>query len=196
MKACCFPQLFLMVSLAVFATSLVAQAQPTANSKVTTVYLLRHAEKDSASTPSDPTLSAVGQVRAEALRPLLARRYPAALFTTDTRRTRATLAPLAAATHLEPLVYDPQALPALAARIRTEYIGKEVVVVGHANTLLPLIEALGGTSPIEEIRDDEYDYLFTVRMTAGALPTVAVRGYGPERRPATSGRPAHAPPPR
>ena len=30
--------------------------------------------------------------------------------------------------------------------------------------------------------DDEYDYLFTVRLVEGISPTVGVRGYGPERK--------------
>jgi hypothetical protein len=61
-------------------------------------------------------------------------------------------------------------------------MGKTVVVVGHSNTLLPLIESLGGTPPVEKIADNEFDFLFTVRIVEGALPTVAVQGYGPERR--------------
>lgn len=153
-----------------------------AKASVTTIYLVRHAEKDSTANPADPALSAVGQVRAQALRQLLARRYPVALFTTDTKRTRATLAPLAAALKLEPQVYDPKETTALAVRIRKEYVGKAVVVVGHSNTLLPLIESLGGTPPVEEIGENEYDYLFTVRIAEGALPTVGVRGYGSERK--------------
>ena len=42
---------------------------------------MHHAEEDSVSNPADQTL--------------LVRRYPAALFTIDTKRTRATLALLA-----------------------------------------------------------------------------------------------------
>ena len=38
---------------------------------------------------------------AQPLRPLLVRRYQAALFTIDTKRTRATLAPLAETTKLK-----------------------------------------------------------------------------------------------
>ncbi|MCC3152494.1 histidine phosphatase family protein [Hymenobacter sp. BT770] len=179
--------LFLLVGLAAFLSSATARAQAPAKGKakprVTTVYLVRHAEKDTAaSTLSDPPLSAVGEVRAQVLSQLLARRHPAALFTTDTKRTRATLAPLAAATRLEPQVYNPKETTALALRIRKEYLGKTVVVVGHSNTLLPLIESLGGTPPVESIADNEYDYLFTVRITEGALPKVSVQGYGPERR--------------
>lgn len=167
-----------------------AQPKPKAAGKpsVTTVYLVRHAEKDSTSNPADPALSAVGRVRAQALSRLLARRHPAALFTTNTARTRATLAPLAAATKLEPQVYDAKETTALAVRLRKEYAGKVVVVVGHSNTLLPLIESLGGTPPVEEIGDNEYDYLFTVRISDGALPTVGVQGYGPERTPAAAAK--------
>ncbi|WP_310396070.1 phosphoglycerate mutase family protein [Hymenobacter sp.] len=181
MAARFFLRFSLLAGLVALGFPAIAQAQAPAKPEVTTIYLVRHAEKDSVFS-SDPALSAVGQVRAQALSQLLARRRPVALFTTDTKRTRATLAPLAAATKLEPQVYDPKETTALAVRLRQEYIGKTVVVVGHSNTLLPLIESLGGTRPVEEIGENEYDYLFTVRISDGVLPVVGVRGYGPERR--------------
>ena len=189
-----------MLAVAVLATvgpvsSAQAQARPSAKSKtkpvLTTVYLVRHAEKDSTSDPADPTLSALGQVRAQALRQTLARHRPVALFTTDTKRTRATLAPLAEALKLEPQVYDAKQTTALAVRILKEYKDKPVVVVGHSNTLLPLIESLGGTAPVDAIADNEYDYLFTIRIGGGTLPTVALRAYGPEPKPV--GKPAATP---
>ena len=92
---------------------------------------------------------------AQALRPLLVRRHPAALFTIDTKRTRATLAPLAEATKLKLQVHNPKESNVLAARIRQEYAGKTVIVVDHSNTLLPCIAVLGGTSPVKEIGDKE-----------------------------------------
>lgn len=179
--------LIALAGLALLASGSGARAQerpaaPKTRSAATTVYLVRHAERDTAANQTDPALSAVGLVRAQALSQLLARRHPAALFTTDTRRTRATLVPLSAATQLTPQVYDAADPAALAGRIRQEYAGKTVVVVGHSNTLLPLIEALGGAPPVEEINENEYDYLFTVRLADGTLPTVAMRGYGPERK--------------
>ena len=188
MKARISIWLFLLTGLTASVSSSVCQAQaqaaPAGKGKagVTTIYLTRHAEKDTTGNPADPALSAVGQVRAQALRKLLVRKRPAAIFTTDTKRTRTTVAPLAAALKLEPEVYNPKETTALALRLRRDFVGKTVVVVGHSNTLLPLIESLGGTPPVEEIGDDEYDYLFTVRITEGVLPTVEVRGYGPERK--------------
>ncbi|OGX87622.1 hypothetical protein BEN47_00150 [Hymenobacter lapidarius] len=181
--------MFLLTGLAALLGSSACRAQvPVAAGKgkakasLTTIYLMRHGEKDTIGNPADPALTAVGQARAQALRQLLARKRPTAIFTTDTKRTRATVAPLAAAVKVEPEVYNAKETTALAQRLRRDYVGKTVVVVGHSNTLLPLIESLGGTPPVEEIGDNEYDYLFTVRIAEGVLPVVEVRGYGPERK--------------
>jgi phosphohistidine phosphatase SixA len=158
------------------------KAAPKIKPLITTVYLVRHAEKDSTSDRADPTLSAVGQARALALRQTLERRHPAALFTTDTKRTRATLAPLAEALKLEPQVYDPHRGRDLADRILKEYAGKSVVIVGHSNTILSLIDDFGAIPPLDEIAENEYEYLFTVRTAEGMQPIVEMRGYGAERR--------------
>lgn len=155
---------------------------------VTTIYIVRHAEKDSLSDPADPELSALGRVRAAALNQLMAKRLPAALFTTDTKRTRATLAPLAAATKLEPQVYDPARGRDLADKILKEFPGRSVVIVGHSNNVLSLIDDFGAVPPIDQIGDKEYEYLFVVRSGEGLMPTVEMRGYGAERKPKAEAR--------
>ena len=181
--------MWLMAGLAAFAGTSAAQTPATTKVKtkiksvVTTIYIVRHAEKDSTSDRADPTLSALGQTRALALRKTLMGHHPAALFTTDTKRTRATLAPLAEALKLEPQTYDPKRGRDLADRILKEYAGKSVVIVGHSNTVLSLIDDFGATPPVEEIGENDYEYLFTVRVAEGMMPTVDMRGYGPERRP-------------
>lgn len=149
---------------------------------ITTVYIVRHAEKDSLIKTDDPELSAEGRARALALNQTLAKHQPAALFTTDTKRTRATLTPLAAALRLEPQTYDPKRGRDLADRILKDYAGKSVVIVGHSNTVLSLIDDFGGIPPVDEIADNEYDYLFVVRVAEGMQSTVETRGYGAERR--------------
>ena len=96
------------------AASSAAAAPP-----VTTIYLVRHGEKDLSPGLADPGLTSAGEARAQVLAKKLAGRHPAALFTTDTRRTRATLVPLAQATRLTPLVYnakDPTRWPFACAR--------------------------------------------------------------------------------
>ncbi|MBJ6144700.1 histidine phosphatase family protein [Hymenobacter sp. BT559] len=143
-----------------------------------TIYLVRHAEKDLTPGLSDPPLTPAGEVRAQQLGRLLAKRHPAALFTTDTRRTRATLAPLAQATGRTPEVYDAKNPAALAARLSQEFGGKTVVVVGHSNTLLPLLSALGVAPLPGEIRDEEYNYLFKVKLRQGQPARLVMSRYG------------------
>ncbi len=145
---------------------------------VTTIYLVRHAEKDLTPGLLDPPLTPAGEARAQLLGKRLARRHPAALFTTDTRRTRATLAPLAQATGLVPLVYNAQDPNGLAIRLYKEYAGRTVVVVGHSNTLLPLLTALSVTAPMQEIKEDEFDYLFKVELRPGQPARLTVSHYG------------------
>ena len=145
---------------------------------VTTIYLVRHAEKFPGAGLLDPTITPAGEVRAQLLAQRLSRRQPAALFTTDTRRTRATLAPLAAVTGLVPTVYDAKKPDALAIQIYKEYAGRTVVVVGHSDTLLPLLAALGIRAPMQEIKDNEYDYLFRVELRPGELARLKVEHYG------------------
>ena len=144
----------------------------------TTIYLVRHAEKALTPGLTDPPLTSTGDARAQALAKKLAAKHPAALFTTDTRRTRATLAPLAQATGLTPLVYSAQDPAALAARLAREYAGRTVVVVGHSNTLLPLLAALSVQAPMQEIKDEEFDYLFKVKLRAGQPAVLKVSRYG------------------
>ncbi|MGI4866519.1 MAG: histidine phosphatase family protein [Janthinobacterium lividum] len=145
---------------------------------VTTIYLVRHAEKDLTPGVADPLLTPAGEARAQALRQKLAGKHPAALFTTDTRRTRATLAPLAVATGLTPLVYSPKDPDAFAIRLYKEYAGRTVVVVGHSNTLLPLLAALGVKAPMQEIKDEEFGYLFRVELREGQPAKLKVSQYG------------------
>ncbi|WP_205499729.1 SixA phosphatase family protein [Rufibacter psychrotolerans] len=151
----------------------------------TVVYLVRHAEKASAQTmmssaamAEDPELSPAGQERAQALKAKLGKKRPAALFATPYRRTRQTLQPLAEATNLEIHPYDARNGQALAQKIRQEYAGKTVVVAGHSNTVLPLLEALGGTKPFPEIADHHYDYLFKVTLQENKPTKVEVATYG------------------
>jgi len=143
----------------------------------TTVYIVRHAEKQS--TPGDPDLTPAGEKRAVALRETLEKRNIAAIFTTNTRRTRATIAPLATALKLPPIVYDAGKQLGIAEQIRDEYKGKTVVVVGHSNTVLPLMQELGAALPVAQIGDNEYSYLFVVKLPLnGGTPTATAGHYG------------------
>lgn len=180
--------LSLLISLLL---ALAASAHPAVKPPVTTIYIVRHAEKDPAAGADDPALSPAGEARARLLAQRLARYHPAALFTTDTRRTRATLAPLAQAVGLVPERYSAQDPDSLAIHLYRDFAGKTVVVVGHSNTLLPLLKALGVQTTITEIKDAEYNYLFKVELRPNEPARLQVSRYGaaPRPTPAAAGSP-------
>ncbi|MBX0289861.1 histidine phosphatase family protein [Hymenobacter sp. HSC-4F20] len=162
------------------AAGCASSSQKAGKQPATIVYVVRHGEKETAPGLPDPPLTAAGQQRAQALADTLAGRGVRAIFSTATTRTRSTAAPLATARQLPVQPYDARQLKALAARIRREYPGQAVLVVGHSNTILETVEALGAPRPVPTVQDAEYDYLLEVRLprdTTQAATAVA-RRYG------------------
>jgi broad specificity phosphatase PhoE len=131
------------------------------------VFVVRHAEKASdANEPSVP-LSEAGAARAARLAAMLKDAGVSAVYSTDTVRTRKTAEPLAAARKLQIRIYEPTgadgkvSLKALAERLRRENAADVVLVVGHSNTIGPLLSELGCVESVS-IAGDEYDNLFLV----------------------------------
>ena len=146
---------------------------------VTTVILVRHAEKAAATAMTNEVpLSGTGSARAKELARVLAGTHIDAIYTTQYLRTKQTAAPLAAEHHMEPVVADPATL---ANTIRTKHAGQTVVVVGHSNTTPDLIRALGVASP-PSIGDNEYDDLFIVTLAPGSAPKLVTLRYGAAQR--------------
>lgn len=144
-----------------------------AASPSTTVYLVRHAEK---ADGDDPTLSPAGQTRAIALAHVLADAGLAAVFVTDTRRSRDTAAPVAAATGLAATRYDARDARALATTVRADHAGQAVLVVGHSNTLDDLATAFGAHG-LADLDESQYDRLYVVQAGDGDVRLLRLR-YG------------------
>lgn len=129
---------------------------------VTTVYVVRHAEKESAEIGGrDPSLTAQGRSRAEALAAMLGDDDVNAVFATEFKRTQETVEPLAAALGVpvrESAAGQPEAL---SARILDEFAGATVVVAAHSNTVPRILAALGVREEIV-IDESEYGDLFVV----------------------------------
>ena len=132
---------------------------------VTTVILIRHAEKVDAS--ANPGLSAAGQRRAQSLERLLRDVPIAAVYTTPFTRTRHTAQPAAAGRGLSPteITADTKLAENTAARV-LDHSGKAVLVVGHSNTIPDTIRALG-FKDVPAIEDTEYDRLFICTLVDG-----------------------------
>lgn len=129
--------------------------------KVTTVYVLRHAEK--APDGHDPPLSDAGQARAEALERAIPPKRVDVVYATQYLRTQETVYPLAAAAGLQPEVYPADHVEQLAKLIRTKHRNQTVVVCGHSNTVGPILRALGVHSKVP-LAEDDYGDLFVVTI--------------------------------
>lgn len=138
---------------------------PHAQSRVTTVFIVRHAEKATEPASRDPALSEAGQRRAQALAKAVRSAGVTAVFSTDTRRTRDTATPAATQASVQVELYDHQRPEELIRRIRERYAGQSILIVGHSNTVPGLVQAFGG-SAVEEIPESEYDNLFVVTATS------------------------------
>lgn len=128
------------------------------------VFVVRHAEKQSEANDRDVPLSEAGRARAKRLAATLKDAGIVAIYSTDTVRTRTTTEPLASASKIEPVLYDssgPEALKTLADRILREHRDDNVLVVGHSNTIAPLVEALGCKDRVT-VGAQEYDGLWIV----------------------------------
>ncbi|HEY0896674.1 MAG TPA: phosphoglycerate mutase family protein [Sphingobacteriaceae bacterium] len=155
----------------------------TALAQKTTVYVVRHAEKD-VSDPSDrnPPLSKTGQQRAADLFRVLEKENVDAIFSTDYLRTRSTAGPVAENRNITIAAYPPSDFAGLAEKIKKEYAGKTVLVVGHSNTVLQIVQALGGQPGISELTEEDYDYLFRVTIGDGGKTETAVTQFGEKNR--------------
>ena len=149
---------------------------------VTTVYLVRHAEKE-ATPPADPPLSEAGQARAKSLARILGKAGIKTIYTSQFARTKQTAEPLAQALGLTgtvvPVTMDttmknelaPQYLKDMAERIYAK-AGESTLIVGHSNTVPALIKALGG-DVVPSIPDSDYDNLFVLTVYAKGKAKVA-----------------------
>lgn len=145
----------------------------------TTIWLVRHAEKSTANPAErDPELSETGLKRSADLAQVLQKEKVTAIYSTNYKRTLATATPLATKLKLTPVIYDAKDLTAIANKALSENKGKTALIVGHSNTLVPVIKALNGSVSIEELTDDDYDMLFKVVIDQSGKATVTITNYG------------------
>jgi broad specificity phosphatase PhoE len=158
---------FKLFAFLVLAGALLA---PAARAEPTMVYVVRHGEKVSAGKERDPDLTAQGAARARTLAAILRKAGIGHVFSTPTRRTRATAAPLAAMAGVEVQSYDADKPALVVARIKA--LAGATLLVGHSNTIGELVRLLGG-APGTEIGDEEYDRLYQLAIAAdGTVTTV------------------------
>jgi 2,3-bisphosphoglycerate-dependent phosphoglycerate mutase len=151
-----------IIALFLFIVSFAIAAS--AEMPVTTVILVRHAEKVIDGS-DDPTLTEAGQTRAERLALMLLASNLKAIYSSQWARSRLTAVPTAKEFGLQITQVDANESKKLVNDILLHHAGQTVLVVGHSDTLSEIVHALGG-GPIPDIGDNEYDNLFVLSVYA------------------------------
>ena len=158
-----------------------------AGGKVTTVFLVRHAER--AQEPAqDPPLTEAGRARAEALARLLSGAGVKAVYTSQFARTKQTAEPLAKLLGVpvnavalsvktdKPREVSEQSIRELKGKVEG-HAGEAVLVVGHTNSVPDLIRELGG-DVVPKMDESKFDDLFVVTVYAAGRAKVVQLKYG------------------
>lgn len=127
----------------------------------THVFIVRHAEK--VDNSRDPELSESGKMRAVKLATLLQNEDITEVYSTNYKRTIQTATPLCDLNGVAPIIYTPDSLQDLAAKLLRKT--RSVLVVGHSNSTLSLLDAMGITHTLKVISEDDYSNLFKVTLS-------------------------------
>jgi broad specificity phosphatase PhoE len=133
-----------------------------AHAQVTTVLVVRHAEK-ATTGGKDPHLSPAGKLRAKDLAHAAGAAGVTAIYATHFQRTQETVAPLAAALGLTPIVKNADLTEELVEEIKTTRRGQTVLVCGHSDTVPEIVKRLSGIV-VDAIPDTRFDGLYVVTL--------------------------------
>lgn len=140
------------------------------------IYLTRHAEK--VIGPDDPDLTPQGQARARQIAAILRSSGIARIYSTKPKRAMQTAQPLATALGLTVQAYEAAQVEQLVQEIRSK--GGPVLVVGHSNTVPPLVQLLGGVPGPDIDEKTEFDRLYQLIVAAdGTVTTVRLHSVLP-----------------
>ena len=136
--------------------------------KTTTYFLIRHAEKvriDAADV--NPDLNERGYQRAENWKKVLQHISFDAIYSSNYSRTLKTAEPISKMSNLEPIIYNPSKID--YELFKTENKGKNVLVVGHSNTIPQFVNALINQQKYFEMDDDDFSGLFIITINGNLI---------------------------
>ena len=180
----CIPSLSWMsfVLGALVAFPIISHAQVDAAKSSTTFLVVRHAERNG----NADGLTKAGERRAQLLSSLGIAMNVNHIYSTDTRRTKGTVQPLATAAGIELKIYRRPSEKWIAS-LKKEHAGQVVLIVGHSNTA-GVIAALLANCETFEIGHDEYDALFIVQASDSDTNSLRLK-YGDSEKVASSAAP-------
>ena len=146
-------------------TSFAQDKQQIKNNKnqVTTLYFIRHAEKDRTDkTNKDPHLIDTGQARAEHWNAILKHVNFDAVYSTNYHRTKETALPIANRCKLDLTIYNANDLD--GTKLVTSNLGKTVLMVGHSNSTPKFVNSVIGQDNYQDIEDNNNGNLYIVTI--------------------------------
>ena len=162
---------------AVFGAVVVFAYFSTFSRPVTTVILIRHAEKKIEPTNPDPDLAPEGVERAQEIARVFGDAGINAIYATQYKRTQQTVKPLSDRTGVAVTVLESSQTNELLKRIQTINRGQTVFIAGHNNTVPAMVSELSGqTYPV--IPESEYDNLYIVTIYRFGKAKVIKLKYG------------------
>lgn len=157
-------RLFQYLLITLFASALVSCEN---EREQTTIYLVRHAEKDTTVDQYNPPLIAEGIERAERLADELDQEKIKYIYSTKFDRTINTVKPLSKAVNEKIHIYEYHKWQTMLDSLKA--IPGNHLICGHSDNLLPMIEYLGTSVGKEKLGHQEYDNLFKVTITKEAV---------------------------
>jgi broad specificity phosphatase PhoE len=146
---------------------------------VTTVILVRHAEKKIEPNNQDPDLAPEGVERANEIARVFGNAGINSIFATQYKRTQQTVKPLSDRIGVLVTVLEAKQPEELVKRIQTDLRGQTIFIAGHNNTVPAIASQLSGeTFPV--IPESEYDNLFIVTIYRFGKAKVVRLKYGKE----------------
>lgn len=129
---------------------------------ITTFILVRHAEK-AVEGGNDPELKPEGVKRAESFAALFMKASIDAVYSTNYKRTRNTVTPLANSKSLAVNIYSSMKAMDLEGLL-TKHAGGTIVMAGHSNTIPGIANALVGEKKFEQFSDDDYGNVLVISV--------------------------------
>lgn len=139
------------------------------------IYIVRHAEK-SDEPKADPYLTKEGRQRAISLKKKLQKKHIQYIFSTKFNRTRETATPLGSEIGVS--IY-PYGTDTLAKFIKSVFaIKKNILIVGHSNSVITMLDSFHVAHSIKQIPDDRYGDMFIITKKKGKIISLKETNYG------------------
>jgi broad specificity phosphatase PhoE len=129
----------------------------------TTIYIVRHADKNTSIINDPPLSSPAGEQRAIDLANHLRFKKIGFIYSTDSLRAKSTARPLANIRGLQISIYLKDITPVSYSSL-PRHDSKNILIVGHSETILRIFRDLRGSTSLTSISGNDYDNLLIVTI--------------------------------